>query len=119
MPLHGYRFEDTPLWAGIYMLPLSAGFLVFGPVSGFLSDRLGARGLATTGVAIAAAAFVGLLLLPIDFPFTLFAVLIFAAGAGLGMFSAPNTAALMNAVPPRDRGVASGMNATTKKSAPR
>jgi MFS family permease len=113
LPLHGYRFEDTPLWAGIYMLPLSAGFLVFGPISGFLSDRLGARGLATTGVAIAAAAFVGLLLLPIDFPFTLFALLIFAAGAGLGMFSAPNTAALMNAVPPRYRGVASGMNATT------
>src|SRR3954469_21489246 len=113
LPLHGYRFEDTPLWAGIYMLPLTAGFLVFGPVSGFLSDRFGARGLATAGVSIAAAAFVGLLRLPIDFQFPIFAALIFAAGAGLGMFSAPNTAALMNAVPPRDRGVASGMNATT------
>jgi MFS family permease len=113
LPLHGYRFEDTPLWAGIYMLPLTAGFLVFGPVSGFLSDRFGARGLATAGVSIAAAAFIGLLRLPIDFQFPVFAALIFTAGAGLGMFSAPNTAALMNAVPPRDRGVASGMNATT------
>ena len=113
LPLHGYRFEDTPLWAGISMLPLTAGFLVFGPVSGFLSDRVGARGLATVGVAVAAVAFVGLLLLPIDFQFPLFALLIFVAGAGLGMFSAPNTAALMNAVPPQDRGVASGMNATT------
>jgi MFS family permease len=113
LPLHGYRFEDTPLWAGIYMLPLTAGFLVFGPVSGFLSDCLGARGLATIGVAIAAVAFVGLLRLPIDFQFPVFALLIFVVGAGLGMFSAPNTAALMNAVPPQDRGVASGMNATT------
>jgi MFS family permease len=113
LPLHGYRFEETPLWAGIYMLPLTAGFLAFGPASGFLSDRIGARVLATTGVVVAAIAFVGLLLLPIDFQFAIFALLIFTAGAGLGMFSAPNTAALMNAVPPPDRGVASGMNATT------
>ena len=80
MPLHGYRFEDTPLWAGIYMLPLTAGFLVFGPVSGFLSDRFGARGLSMAGVTIAAAAFIGLLRLPIDFLFPIFATLIFAAG---------------------------------------
>ncbi len=113
LPLHGYSFEETPLWAAIYMLPLTAGFLVLGPISGYLSDRLGARGLATAGAAIGAAAFVGLLRLPVDFPYLPFALLIFIAGAGLGMFSAPNTTALMNAVPPQDRGVASGMNATT------
>jgi len=113
LPLHGYRFEETPLWAGIYMLPLTAGFLVFGPVSGFLSDRIGARGLATAGIVVATIAFVGLLLLPVNFQFAQFAALIFVAGAGLGMFSAPNTAAIMNAVPPQHRGVASGMNATT------
>ena len=82
-------------------------------VSGYLSDRLGARGLATAGVSIAAAAFIGLLRLPIDFQFPIFAALIFAAGAGLGCSAPPTSAALMNAVPPRDRGVASGMNATT------
>lgn len=113
LPLHGYQFEQTPLWSAIYMLPLTLGFLVFGPVSGYLSDRLGARGLATAGVAIAAAAFVGLLRLPVDFPYVPFALLLFLAGAGLGMFSAPNTTALMNAVPAQERGVASGMNATT------
>jgi MFS family permease len=113
LPLHGYSFESTPLWAAIYMLPLTAGFLVLGPISGYLSDRLGARGLATAGAAIGALAFIGLLRLPVDFPYGLFAILIFIAGAGLGMFSAPNTTALMNAVPPQDRGVASGMNATT------
>ena len=113
LPLHGYNFEQTPVWSAIYMLPLTLGFLLLGPVSGYLSDRLGARGLATAGVALAAVAFVGLLLLPVDFPYLPFALLIFVAGCGLGMFSAPNTAALMNAVPPQFRGVASGMNATT------
>ena len=117
LPLHGYRYEQTPLWSAVYMLPLTLGFLFLGPVSGHLSDRLGARGLATAGAAVAAVAFVGLLRLPVDFPYPPFALLLFVAGAGLGMFSAPNTTALMNAVPPQERGVASGMNATTSNVA--
>lgn len=117
LPLHGYSFEDTPLWAGIYMLPLTAGFLVMGPLSGYLSDRFGSRLFAAGGMLITAAGFVGLLLLPPDFYYPIFAILIFALGIGMGMFAAPNTASIMNAVPPEDRGVASGMRSTFQNTA--
>jgi MFS family permease len=116
LPLHGYDYERTPLWAGIYMLPLTAGFLVAGPVSGYLSDRFGARLFATGGLAVVCAAFVGLLSLPVDFPYWAFAALLFASGVGQGMFSAPNTSAIMSSVPPGQRGVASGMRSTFQNS---
>ncbi|WP_018178389.1 MFS transporter [Jongsikchunia kroppenstedtii] len=112
LPLHGYDYSDTPLWAGIYLLPMTAGFLVAGPLSGRLSDRIGSRGPATVGMLIFAASFVGLMLLPIDFPYWLFAVLIAANGIGVGVFSSPNTSAIMGSVPASQRGVASGMRAT-------
>ncbi|WP_432971776.1 MFS transporter [Dactylosporangium sp. CA-233914] len=112
LPLHGYQFEDTPLWAGIFMLPLTAGFLVAGPICGYLSDRFGARLFSTTGLLLVAASFAGLLLIPIDFPYPLFAGLLLLSGLGQGMFSAPNTSAIMSSVPPGQRGVASGMRAT-------
>ncbi|WP_433203509.1 MFS transporter [Dactylosporangium sp. CS-047395] len=112
LPLHGYKFEDTPLWAGIFMLPLTAGFLIAGPLSGYLSDRFGARLFSTTGLILVAAAFLGLLLIPIDFPYPLFATLLVVSGLGQGMFSAPNTSAIMSSVPADQRGVASGMRAT-------
>jgi len=112
LPLHGYAFEDTPLWAGIFMLPLTAGFLVAGPVSGFLSDRFGARPLSTTGLLLVAASFVGLLLIPVNFAYPAFAALLLLSGLGQGMFSAPNTSAIMGSVKPTERGVASGMRAT-------
>lgn len=117
LPLHGYSFEDTPLWAGIYMLPLTAGFLIMGPLSGYLSDRFGSRFFAAAGMLITASGFVGLLLLPPDFYYPVFALLIFGLGIGMGMFAAPNTTAIMNAVPPEDRGVASGMRATFMNTA--
>ncbi|GAA4517488.1 MFS transporter [Actinoallomurus oryzae] len=116
LPLHGYDYERTPLWAGIYMLPLTAGFLVAGPVSGYLSDRFGARLFSTGGLAVVCAAFVGLLSLPVDFPYWAFAALLFASGVGQGMFSAPNTSAIMSSVPPGQRGVASGMRSTFQNS---
>ncbi len=116
LPLHGFDFERTPLWAGIYMLPLTFGFLVAGPISGFLSDRFGARLFATGGLAIVCAAFVGLIALPVDFSYPLFAGLLFASGIGQGMFSAPNTSAVMSSVPRSQRGVASGMRATFQNS---
>jgi MFS family permease len=116
LPLHGYDFADTPLWAGICMLPLTAGFLVSGPVCGYLSDRFGARLFATSGLVLMAAAFVGMLLLPVDFPYPAFALLVFASGIGQGMFSAPNTSAIMGSVPPERRGAASGMRATFQNS---
>jgi MFS family permease len=116
LPLHGYDFTVTPLWAGIYMLPLTAGFLIAGPISGTLSDRYGQRLFATSGLLVAAACFTGLMLLPIVFPYWVFALLIFGNGVGSGLFAAPNTSAIMSAVPPSQRGSASGMRSTFMNS---
>jgi MFS family permease len=116
LPLHGYSFEQTPLWAGIYMLPLTAGFLIAGPISGYLSDRFGPRPFATGGLLVGAAAFTGLLLLPVNFPYWLFALIILGNGLGSGLFAAPNTSAIMSSVPARHRGAASGMRSTFQNS---
>ena len=114
--LHGYNYVDTPLWSGIYLLPLTFGFVVSGPVSGWLSDKHGARAFASGGLLVSAAAFGGLLLLPTNFHYLAFGLLIFLAGAGMGLFSAPNAAAIMNSVPRHQRGAASGMLATFQNS---
>ena len=116
LPLHGYDYADTPLWAGIFLLPLTAGFLVAGPAAGAMSDRFGARGIASVGMLLFGLSFVGLLLLPIDFPYWAFAMLIAINGIGSGMFAAPNTSAIMGSVLPRERGVVSGMRATFQNS---
>jgi MFS family permease len=116
LPLHGYDYADTPLWAGVFMLPLTAGFLIAGPAAGALSDRLGARGIASAGMVLFGLSFVGLLLLPIDFPYWAFAMLIALNGIGSGMFAAPNTSAIMGSVLPSERGVVSGMRATFQNS---
>jgi MFS family permease len=116
LPLHGYDYADTPLWAGICLLPLTLGFLVAGPISGYLSDRFGARAFATGGLLLMAASFLALLFLPVDFSYPVFAVIVFANGVGQGMFSAPNTSAIMGSVPPERRGAASGMRATFQNS---
>ena len=108
LPLHGYSYTETPLWAGIYLLPLTTAFLISGPISGYLSDRFGARGFATAGMLVFGASFVGLMLLPVDFPYWAFAALIVLNGIGVGMFSAPNSASIMSSVPARQRGAASG-----------
>ena len=112
LPLHGYDFTQTPLWAGIYMLPMTVGFLVAGPISGMLSDRFGARPFATGGMLLSALTFGGLMLLPGDFWFPAFGALIFLNGVGMGLFAAPNTAGIMNSVPAEHRGVASGIRVT-------
>jgi MFS family permease len=116
LPLHGYSFERTPLWAGIYMLPITAGFLIAGPASGWLSDHFGARPFATGGMALAAVTFALLLLLPANFVYLPFALILFLNGIGFGLFAAPNTTGIMNAVPARDRGTSSGMRATFQNS---
>jgi nicotinamidase-related amidase/MFS family permease len=116
LPLHGYAYSQTPLWAGIFLLPLTVGFLISGPLAGTLSDRFGARGMATGGMAVFAASFIGLMVLPIDFPYWAFAVLIAANGIGSGMFAAPNTSSIMSSVPAQYRGVASGMRSTFQNS---
>ena len=116
LPLHGYDFTVTPLWAGIYMLPLTGGFLIAGPLSGTLSDRYGSRPFATAGLLVAGACFVGLMLVPINFPYWVFALLIFGNGIGSGLFASPNTSAIMSSVPAHHRGAASGMRSTFQNS---
>ncbi len=116
LPLHGYSFASTPLWSGIYLVPMSVGYLASGPLSGKLSDRWGQRWFSTVGMFAAAVTFLLLLFLPVNFPYPLFALLVFLNGAGTGLFSAPNTTTMMNAVPPDQRGAASGMRATFMNS---
>ncbi|WP_020573607.1 MFS transporter [Actinopolymorpha alba] len=112
LPLRGYDFASTPLWAGIYLVPLTIGFLVAGPISGYLSDRYGARAFATGGLLLVTVTFAGLLMLPVEFPYWAFAALIGLNGIGSGLFSSPNTSAIMNSVPASQRGAASGMRGT-------
>ncbi len=116
LPLHGYDYVVTPLWAGIYMLPLTAGFLIAGPISGYLSDRYGSRPFATAGLLLAACGFTGLMLLPVNFPYWAFAAIIFCNGVGSGLFASPNTSSIMSSVPARHRGAASGMRSVFQNS---
>ncbi len=117
LPLHGFSFEDTPLWAGIYMLPLTIGFMILGPISGFLSDRYGARTFSTAGMLVTVIGFTGLYLMPINFTYIYFALAILVIGMGMGMFVSPNTTAIMNSVPAEHRGASSGMRATFQNTA--
>ncbi|MBV9003065.1 MAG: MFS transporter [Solirubrobacterales bacterium] len=117
LPLHGYDFTKTPLWAGIYMLPLTVGMLLSGPTSGYLSDRFGARPFATGGMLSAALSFGLLMLLPIDFSYPVFALVLLMNGISMGLFASPNRAAVMNSLPPGDRGAGGGMNQTFQNSA--
>jgi len=117
LPMHGYSFESTPLWAGIAMLPLTVGFLAAGPVSGYLSDRFGARPFATGGMLVAALSFGLLEILPVDFTYWQFAGVLLLNGIGMGLFASPNRAGIMNSLPPERRGVGAGMTATFQNSA--
>jgi MFS family permease len=117
LPEHGYSFAATPLWAGIYMLPLTFGFLVAGPVSGLLSDRYGSRPFATGGMLVQAGSFALLLFLPVDFSYLPFALLLVMNGLGAGAFASPNRAGVMNSLPPQHRGAGGGMNSTFQNSA--
>jgi MFS family permease len=117
LPEHGYDFAQTPLWAGIYMLPLIAGFLIAGPASGWLSDHFGARPFATGGMVLAALSFVLLIVLPVDFAYVWFALILLLNGIGMGLFASPNSAGVMNSLPPTQRGAGAGMLATFMNSA--
>jgi MFS family permease len=117
LPQHGYSFTETPLWAGIYMLPLTIGLLVAGPTSGYLSDRFGARPFATSGMVLTAVGFGLLMLLPTDFDYPVFGAILFLIGASMGLFASPNRAAVMNSLPRADRGAGGAMNQTFQNSA--
>jgi MFS family permease len=117
LPQHGFDFRQTPLWAGISMLPLTIGLLLSGPTSGWLSDRFGARAFSTGGMLASAVSFGLLMLLPTDFPYGAFAAILFLNGVGMGLFASPNRAAVMNSLPAGDRGAGGGMNQTFQNSA--
>lgn len=117
LPEHGYSFTQTPLWAGIYMLPITVGFLAAGPTAGYLSDRYGARYFATGGMIGCASSFLLMLLLPVNFAYPAFAALLLLNGLSMGLFAAPNRAAVMNSLPAADRGAGGGMNSTFQNSA--
>jgi MFS family permease len=117
LPIHGYSFSRTPLWAGIAMLPLTVGFLIAGPISGWLSDRFGARAFATGGMLVAAGSFLLLQRLPVDFVYWQFGAILLLNGIGMGLFASPNRAGIMNSLPPERRGVGAGMSATFQNSA--
>lgn len=112
LPLHGYSFESTPLWAGIYLLPATVGYLAAAPIAGWLADRFGARPFTVGGMLLMAAAFVALVMIPVDFNYGVFVVLVLLNALGGGLFTAPNTAAIMSSVPAAERGAASGVRAT-------
>ncbi|MEM3676291.1 MAG: MFS transporter, partial [Thermoplasmataceae archaeon] len=116
LPLHGYSYSSVPFWAGIYTIPMMLGFVAFGPISGALSDRLGARFLSTLGMVVGAVAFILLSLFSYNFAYPLFGLTLFVMGSGMGLFAAPNIAAVMNSVPPHDRGTASGMRTTLQNT---
>lgn len=116
LPLHGIAYEDTPLWAGIYMLPTTAGFILMGPLSGWLSDKYGARGFSTLGMIISAVIFLAMTTFPYNFDYISFAFALFVMGLAMGMFASPNTASIMNSVPPEHRGSAAGMRSTLQNS---
>ena len=117
LPLHGYDYAVAPLWAGIYLLPLLAGFILLGPTSGWLSDRFGARFFSTTGMVLQAVGFILMTILPANFSYIWFALILFMMGVGQGMFSAPNTSSVMNSLPPDQRGAGSGMRSTFQNAA--
>ena len=117
LPQHGYSFESTPLWAGIYMLPMTVGFLLSAPLSGVLSDKLGTRVFAAVGMFITALTFVALIIIPVNFNYIAFAAILLFNGLGMGMFAAPNRAEVMNSLPGNARGAGAGMTATFQNAA--
>jgi EmrB/QacA subfamily drug resistance transporter len=112
LPLHGFSYEDAPFWAGIFMIPMTIGVALTGPISGWLSDKHGARTLATAGMVITGASFLIFMLLPVNFDYPTFAIILFVMGLGNGIFMSPNMASVMNSCPPENRGAASGMRST-------
>jgi EmrB/QacA subfamily drug resistance transporter len=117
LPLHGYSYSRTPLWAGIYLVPLTFGFLLSAPLAGVLSDKFGAKAFTVGGSLMTAATFLVLVFLPVNFTYWEFAVIIALNGFGTGLFAPPNRAELMNSVPANQRGAAGGMIATFQNSA--
>jgi MFS family permease len=110
--LQGPSMKLDPLTAGIFLIPTSASLAVFGPISGWLSDRYGARLLATLGLLISSIGFLQLTSLGPKTTFAGLALPLVFVGSGMGLFASPNRASIMNSVPAEDRGIASGISVT-------
>lgn len=117
LPQHGYDYTRTPLWAGIYMVPMTIGFLVSAPLSGVLSDRFGTKWFTTVGMLLTAGTFAALIALPVNFNYSAFAVVLLLNGIGMGLFASPNRAEVMNSLPVNARGSGSGMMTMFQNSA--
>src|SRR5690242_21495149 len=117
LPLHGYSFSQTPLWAGIYLVPLTVGFLLAAPLSGVLSDKFGPKAFTVGGALLTGVSFLLLTFVPVNFDYWEFALVIALNGFGSGLFFSPNWAEMMNSVPADRRGAAGGMIATFQNSA--
>ncbi|MFW0792363.1 MFS transporter [Gordonia sp. CPCC 205515] len=117
LPQHGYDYSRTPLWAGIYMVPMTIGFLLSAPVSGALSDKLGTKWFTTTGMVITAGTFAALIAMPVNFAYPVFAIVMLINGIGMGLFASPNRAEVMNSLPVTSRGSGAGMMTTFQNAA--
>jgi EmrB/QacA subfamily drug resistance transporter len=102
-------YGQDPLMAGIMMAPFGVAFMLVGPLSGYLSDRFGSRGLSTLGLLVSAGGLLGLSTLTYQTPYWVIALYMVLMGGGSGLFSSPNTNAIMSSVVPERRGVAAGV----------
>lgn len=109
LPLHGYSFSITPLWAGIYMLPMTISMGVFGVVAGKLSNKTRIKWFTVFGLILSGMSLFFLSLLPYNFKYYQMMIMLVIFGMGYGLFNSPNIASVMSSVPPQDRGSASGM----------
>jgi EmrB/QacA subfamily drug resistance transporter len=99
---------DSPIDAGIKLIPLALGMLVASPIAGIYADRHGSRTLAAIGMLVSAAGLAAMTTLEVHTPYWQSALWLATVGVGSGMFNSPNTAAMMGDVPAHRRGIAAG-----------
>jgi EmrB/QacA subfamily drug resistance transporter len=99
---------DSPINAGIKLIPLALGMLIASPIAGVYADRHGSRTLAALGMLVSAAGLAAMTTLQVHTPYWQSAAWLAIVGVGSGMFNSPNTAAMMGVVPAHRRGIAAG-----------
>ncbi|HVC33559.1 MAG TPA: MFS transporter [Chloroflexota bacterium] len=102
-------YGKDPLTAGIMMAPFGLAFMLIGPLSGYLSDHHGARGLGTAGLLVSAVGLAGLATVTDQTPYWQLAIWMAIMGGGSGFFNSPNTNVIMTSVRPDQRGMAAGI----------
>jgi len=99
---------NSPIEAGVKLIPLALGMLIASPLSGIYADRHGSRTLAALGMLVSAVGLAGMTTLQVHSPYWQSALWLAFVGVGSGMFNSPNTAAMMGTVPAARRGIAAG-----------